>query len=104
MKDHIVCSEKLEAALVALADEGGVVDYGKADATIEAGQEGEEDLFDSGFDLAMKLVRMSALSKYTGASLKVFRAHVEVDGVTVFMVGASEEEVLARAQGFRRIG
>ncbi len=105
MKDIILYSERLEAALASLTgEEGGTVDYGGADSLIEADQEGEEDLFEGGFALAMKVVQMGALSKYLGASLTVFKARVEVDDVTVFMVGASEDEVLARVPSFRRVG
>ncbi len=105
MNDAMEYSQKLKGLLEEIAgEEGAVVDYGAADAVIEANQEGGGDLFDSGFALAMKVVRMGTLSKYRWHSLKVFKAYVEVDDVTVFMIGASEEEVLARVPSFRRIG
>lgn len=49
-----------------------------------------------GFDLAMKLVQMSSLSKYIGADLKVWAVTGQGYNATAYFVAASEEELLAR--------
>lgn len=54
------------------------------------------DDLEIGFDLAMKLVQMSALSKNIGADLKVWAVTAEGQNVTAYFVAAHEEEVLAR--------
>lgn len=88
-------SHKAEAAL-AKKDHGDLND--EADGSCVVDHEGDELLcFENGFDLAMKLVQMSALSKYSGKDLQVFYAGVPSDQESyVFFVAADEDEVVAR--------
>ncbi len=70
----------------------------EADSSSAVSHDGDEHLcFENGFDLAMKLTQMSALSKYLGASLQVFHvAAPEDEDAYAYFVAADEDEVLAR--------
>jgi hypothetical protein len=51
-----------------------------------------------GFDLAMELVRMSALSKHAGADLRVWAVTAEGHNVTAYFVTSGEDELLSRLE------
>lgn len=70
----------------------------EADATSAVTHDGDEHLcFENGFDLAMKVVQMSALAKYAGKEVLVFviGSPDDADEVAYFLA-ADEDEIRAR--------
>ncbi len=66
----------------------------EADASCAVSYEGDELLcFENGFDLAMRMVQMSALAKYAEKSLQVFAAG---NGSWIYIIAADEDEACAR--------
>ncbi len=69
----------------------------EADSSSAVSHDGDEHLcFENGFDLAVKAAQMGALSKYIGASLKIFAVRGKCRNAYAYFVAADEEEVLAR--------
>lgn len=69
----------------------------EADGVCEGtGETDTINMFEAGFDLAMKAVQMGALEKYAGKSLGVWLVTGQGYGGCALFLAADEEEVLAR--------
>lgn len=70
---------------------------GECDAHRSFDDNDEEECVEIGFDLAMKLARMSATEKYAGKNLQVFYAD-EGGQSRFYFIGVDEDEVVKRVE------